>query len=170
MSKKLKLYSLLFAAAMVVATAGIVIATRSNDPAQSETLVQETTVPDSEEPEPSKTEPGQTDPESSTSDAARKNDAAMLLAATNDFMSNNQGKLPGGWANNQLLGGSSTSVELEYYTFVTVLVGAREPINADGIILVTKASCGEAGATVSGSSRSAAVQYMLSTGPVCQQL
>lgn len=168
MSKKLKLFLLLAVAVAALVAAGVVVASRDKDPAPSTaapTQSEETTLPEAEE-----SEAGQTDPDSSASDAARKNDVSKLLAATSDFMSNNQGKLPGGWANGQLLGGSSAPVELEYYTFVTVLVGARQAINADGIILVTKATCGEAGATVSGSGRSAAVQYMLSTGPECQAL
>lgn len=105
---------------------------------------------------------------SAQQDPARENDVKILLSAVAEFMANNRGAVPAGWANNSLIGGTSSApVSLEHYTFVTVLVGEREAIYADGIQLVTKAQCGEGGATVSATGRSLAVQYMLSTGPAC---
>lgn len=106
----------------------------------------------------------------SESDGLRKNDASSLLQASQEFAASNNGKQAVGWSNNQLTGGNNVELELEYYETVTVKSGAQSALSKDGIVLVTRASCGEDGKAVSGSDRSDAVQYMLSSGPTCQNM
>lgn len=109
----------------------------------------------------------------------RKNDISGLLGAVNEFTSNNNGTLPTTAA--QILANTTPG----YYNSgaggaagqVNIATGAQGALGTtaanDRAIVVTGATCGAAGATVAGSARQVAVQYLIETQggyqAICQQ-
>lgn len=89
----------------------------------------------------------------------RKNDVQNLLAAVSTYESNNAGQIP--TAISQL-----SDYNPGYYTTAatTLKTGVQTALTTDDIQLVTGAECGTGGATVAGSARQVAVQYMIESG------
>lgn len=111
----------------------------------------------------------------------RKNDVSAVLGGVNEYTSNNNGALPTTCA--QITALAKTG----YYTSgcgnaagdvspVNLPTGAQAALAAtaanDRVVVVTGAQCGAAGATVAGSARQVAVQYLIETSggwtPTCQ--
>ncbi len=95
----------------------------------------------------------------------RKNDVQAVLGGVNEFISNNAGGLPTNYAANQIAGAAGTTaagVKLSYYNAVTFQTtnATQAALATDTVQVVTGAQCGAAGATVPGSARQVAVQYM----------
>ncbi len=90
----------------------------------------------------------------------RKNDVASLLAAVNEYAANNNGANPAAASD-------ITSIsKVSYYGTADVALasGAQTAITTDTVKIVTGAKCGASGATVAGSSRQIAAQYMTEVG------
>lgn len=99
----------------------------------------------------------------------RKNDVSQLLGAVTEFSNNNNGKIPTATADQTTAAGNAT---LGYYDSVGWAAGAQGAIGGDTVRIVTGAKCGTSGATVAGSARQIAVQYMNEgsggLNPTCQ--
>jgi prepilin-type N-terminal cleavage/methylation domain-containing protein len=127
----------------------------------------------------------------------RKADVAGILAAYNDYMSNNAGQLPATgatattWAAPNLTigtAGTSSQAKLGFYTTgiggtaqgqVQQVNGPQAAVTAgsanDRVIVNVRATCAAGGATAAGSGRQVAIQYEIESGsnafsPTCQEL
>ena len=114
----------------------------------------------------------------------RKANVSAILGAVQEFTNNNNGSLPAAACNSSnpykfVLGtcgaptGTGADFNQGYYTAApTVAAGAQSALATDVAVLVTGAKCGTSGATLVGSNRQIAVQYMIEgTGgliPACQ--
>ena len=107
----------------------------------------------------------------------RKNDVSNLLAAVNEFTSNNSGALP------TTIGQVVSLAKTGYYSGdgtgsgqTVLLTGTQTALGAsatdDRVVIVTGAQCGVSGATTAGSARQTAIQYETEVAggftPVCQ--
>jgi hypothetical protein len=83
----------------------------------------------------------------------RRNDASVLLSATNEYIMNNSGSMPREMHDSMLVG-------LDYYDTATLADGTQSAVATDELRLVLGAECVEDGATVAASSsRVFAVQF-----------
>lgn len=82
----------------------------------------------------------------------RRNDASILLGATNEYINNNNGSMPDEMHDSML-------TQLDYYDTATFADGAQSAVTTDELRLVLSAQCVEDGATVEASSRAFAVQF-----------
>jgi hypothetical protein len=90
----------------------------------------------------------------------RKNDASRLASATLEYVSNNVGLMPTDFDKGYLTGGSSPSqVQFDHYDTTRIEIGDHAAVTNDEIILVTGGSCGQDGAAIESTSRSAAVLF-----------
>jgi guanyl-specific ribonuclease Sa len=95
----------------------------------------------------------------------RKNDASQAAGSVAEYVANNSGQMPIGFADGELYGGYggyAAPVELGYYKTLTVQTGDQPALSEDGLAVVTGATCRPDGEAVnSTSSRNYVVQYML---------
>ncbi len=109
---------------------------------------------------------------------SRKNDVARVGGAATEFLSNNGGTLPGNNATDIAALNNSIGKMSEYVASdLKVAPGAQSALTNTDLSTVrisTGAKCGTGGATVAGTSRQMAVQYMVETSgnpsPVCQDV
>ncbi|HLC91518.1 MAG TPA: prepilin-type N-terminal cleavage/methylation domain-containing protein [Candidatus Saccharimonadales bacterium] len=105
----------------------------------------------------------------------RKNDVGAILAGYNDYITNNNGALPvtpvvctsnpykfvGGGTCAAPTGGVASEFNMGYYTAgPDIVAGGQSALTTDIARVVTGAKCGANGATVPGSTRQVAIQYM----------
>jgi prepilin-type N-terminal cleavage/methylation domain-containing protein len=98
----------------------------------------------------------------------RKNDVSVILGAVSEYASNNKGVLPttagdvDNLANTGYYTGGVGTGQGQITLTATAAQGALGETSAnDRIVIVTGAKCGAAGATVGGSARQVAVQYLV---------
>jgi hypothetical protein len=95
----------------------------------------------------------------------RKNDAAHAAGSVAEYISNNSGQMPTGFADGELYGGYdgyAAPVTLGHYKTLTVQTGDQPALTEDSLAIVTGATCGPEGEAVSSaSSRNYIIQYML---------
>jgi prepilin-type N-terminal cleavage/methylation domain-containing protein len=98
----------------------------------------------------------------------RKNEVSAILGAVNEWSNNNNGALPPAASQAAAL----SNAKLNFYTGnVTWAAGAQIALpvaSIDKAVIVTGAACGASGATIAGSGRQLAVQYVVETGGVAQ--
>lgn len=103
----------------------------------------------------------------------RTNDASRIAAAVNDWVANNQGKVfTAGAANANLNAVKDSAGALSQFTLTagaggnfTVATGTQGALSTDAMQIVTGATCGDNGATVTNSnSRLSALQYVKEAG------
>lgn len=87
----------------------------------------------------------------------RKNDVSQLLGAVTEFSNNNNGRIPTSTGDQATAASNAT---LGYYDAVAWGAGIQSAITGDTVRIVTAAKCGTSGATVAGSARQIAIQYM----------
>ncbi len=90
----------------------------------------------------------------------KKNDVQRTLGIINEFVANNNGKLPSSGADQTKVVSDSN---LSYYSTAAWAAGVQNALTTDTMTIVTGAKCGASGATAASSARSVAIQYMIET-------
>lgn len=97
----------------------------------------------------------------------KRSDVNVIAAAVNEFLTTNNGSLPTTFASKSVSGGATTTAvnaNTTYYTTGTITgTAAQNALTTDVVQIVTGAKCGASGATVAGTTRQVAIQFMIET-------